>query len=175
MMIIFRSALSCLAASILVGCATSVNVAKREDLFSAQRDRKECYTYDTLSQNMARNAPASVGLGIIGGIFPPLWLLTAVAAGASAAADVAALPVRCGLTAEDAVKEAWAASHYQKTTSMWWQKGGPLSISAKYVEPVGEDCSTHELTILRNDDGISKKFSEFLKVCRDSEGLAVLQ
>lgn len=149
------------------GCASTV--AKRDDLFSENKDRKECYTYDTLDRNLARNAPASVGLGIIGGLFPPLFVITAIAAGTSGVADEAALPSKCGLTFDEAVREATSVSFYERATAIWKQKVGNASIAVKYLGG-DNDCSNHRVTLIRQDGQERKRFVEEIEVCRNEQG-----
>jgi hypothetical protein len=152
----------------LSGCAAPL--VKQEALFHNIPDRKECYAYDTSARANARNLPTSVGLGILGGLFPPLLIFTAIAAGASAAADLAALPTKCGLTFSEAVKEAWTVSHYEKTTAIWRQKGGGSMILAKHSDDAG-DCTKHEVTMTRWEAEDRKQAIIRLTVCRNEQGV----
>ena len=159
----------------LSGCATTANtVGAQSELFSNSADRKECYSYDTQGRNMARNMPTAVGLGILGGLFPPLMIITAVASGLSAAADQAALPAKCGLTFDDAVKEAWTVSFYEKATALWTQKSGGGGIVASYID--GDDiCSTHDIKMWRKDGSKRKHHNQQVEICRDEMGEPALK
>lgn len=154
---------------VLNGCASTTTVSRQSDLFTDEPDRKGCYSYDTSARAMARTAPTSVGLGIVGGLFPPLMIATALASGAAAAADQAALPAKCGITFADAMKEAWTISYYEKTTAYWIQKRGMGAITASYVSG-DEECSTHDIVQTRGKDGAQKAFKQKVKICRNDQG-----
>lgn len=156
----------------LSGCATTV--ATKSDLFAASADRKECYSYDTQGRQMARNMPTAVGLGILGGLFPPLMIITALGAGASAAADQAALPSKCGLNFDDVVKEAWTVSFYEKARSIWIQKSGDAGVMASYLEGDNQ-CSNHELKMWRVDAGTRKDYVQKVQICRNEQGEPALK
>ena len=163
---------------ILTACATTVT--SKQELFVNDHDAKQknCYSYDTVERNMARGLPTSVGLGIVGGLFPPLMIIAALGAGASAAADQAALPVKCGLTLEEAVKEAQQSSFYEDATATWVQKDGLANIVVSPVQKNG-NCSVHKLSI-RRTLGVppyhtyNKSFTQNIEICKDEEGMPVV-
>lgn len=156
----------------IFGCATTVQ--KKEDLFTTVPDQKECYSYDTAGRSAARNTPTAVGMGILGGIFPPLLIFTSLAAGASAAADQAALPAKCGLTFNDAIKEAYSVSFYEKATAIWSQKSGSATIVVSYVDG-DEKCSNHKIVLRREESDLAKTFTETMRICKNSNGEPVIE
>jgi hypothetical protein len=163
---------------ILAACATPVTT--KQELFVNDHDarQKNCYSYDTVERSMARGLPTSVGLGIVGGLFPPLMIIAALGAGASAAADQAALPVKCGLTLEEAVKGAQDSSFYENATATWVQKDGLATIVVSPVQKNG-NCSVHKVLIHRTlgvppYDTHSKNFTQNIEICKDEEGVPVV-
>lgn len=168
-----------LSLCLLSACATTVT--NKHELFANDHDasQKNCYSYDTVGRSMARSMPTSIGLGIVGGLFPPLMIIAALGAGASAAAGQAALPVKCGLTLDEAVKEAQDSSFYEDATATWVQKDGRASIR---VEPlsisIGGECSMHRVIISRTSGGVheqkTKNFTQDIEICKNEDAMAVV-
>jgi hypothetical protein len=161
-----------LSALLLAGCATAVS-NRNELIGNIDLTRKDCYTYDTVGRGMARNMPSTAALGLLGGLFPPLAIVTALAAGGLSAADQASLPAKCGITYEEARKSAIDVAYYEKATATWSRKDGKQHIVAKYVS--GEDCAMIDVAEIMDGDGNSgKKYKEQLQVCRNENGEAAI-
>lgn len=157
-----------LCATLIAGCATTV--ASQAELFATTQDRKECYSYDTQTQSIGRNMPRSIALGVVGGLFPPLMIITALSNAASSIADQASLPSKCGITFDQATKEAWTASFYANTTSIWNQKTNKGGITVVQLTELENGCSNHEISIWRIDGDIRKTFKQTVRICRAEDG-----
>lgn len=168
--------ISILLIFLITGCAT--RVAVKQDLMPpAEFAEKECYSYDTTARNMARNLPHSVGLGILGGLFLPLLVITLPAEMALQAADQAGLPIKCALTIDDAIKEAWTVSFFEETTAIWKQKKDEdaITIMAKPVGIKNGKCSIHNIDINKGVKGTpGKTYSYNAEICKDENGIPQL-
>ena len=153
----------------LTGCSTTVH--NRSELFLSKPDVKQCYSYDTLEEQNARLMPTSIALGLVGGLLPPLMIVTIPAAAVIGAADEARLPTKCELSFDEAYKEAWMFSHYERATAIWKQKIDGASIIAFYANDEG-NCSKHKIKSMRKDGDKTKDYTEEIKVCRNTEGRA---
>ncbi len=156
----------------VAGCATSVK-GREEVLGQSDVQAKECYVFDTLGRSMGRNAPASVGLGILGGLFPPLMLLTAASSAALTAADKATLPAKCGLTFDEALQELAATSFNEDAITTAEQKAGGLwmQLQPKFGN---RRCAIHELTVINTTTSGKKKLVEKIEICKNEEGEPVV-
>lgn len=158
----------------LSGCATN-QVATKKELFEGSVDKKQCYVFDTVGRNNARNMPTSVATGILGGLFPPLMLLTAITAGASAAADAESMPSKCGLTFEDAIKQSTETSFYEKAAATFREKSGKTWGTVKYVKDESEDCSVHQSALYRETENGVKSLKSDFTVCRNENGEPIVK
>jgi len=156
------------------GCATT-EVASKKELFGESVDKKQCYVFDTMGRDNARNMPTTVTLGILGGLFPPLALITAAGAGASAAADAESLPSKCGLVFDDAVLQTTETSFYEKATATFRAKSGNIWGQVRHISDVDEDCSMHEAKFFRETAQGIKLMSQQITVCRNDDGVPVVK
>jgi len=165
--------------ALLSACTTKV--ASKQDLFStpAEYEKKECYAYDNTKKNMSRNLGPAVGIGIIGGLLGPFGLPFILAASAAnSTIDYTTLPVKCGLTVDEAVKEAWTMAYYEDSVSQWWQKGQGKSISIS-VDPITRngDCLLAKLLITNGGQhgDQNKTYENQIEICKNTDGSLFLK
>jgi len=164
---------------LLSACATKVT--SKRDLFNAPEEytKKECYAYDNTRKNMSRNLGPAVGIGIIGSLLGPLGLPFILAASlTNSTIDYTTLPVKCGLTSDDAAREAWTMAYYEDSVSQWWQKGTdkPISIAANPVIR-SFNCLLARLLIINDGHGTdqNKSYENRMEICKNSDGSLFLK
>lgn len=162
---------------LMLSACASVQVKSTQELFNTPEDyaKKECYAYDNTRKNMSRNIGPAIGIGIIGGLLGPFGIPFILAASAvSSTVDYTTLPVKCGLTIDEAAKEAWTMAYYEDSISQWWQKGlnNPYSISANPIAR-NSDCLLAALTVNKSgqNEERSKSYVNRMELCKNTEGI----
>ena len=160
------------AAALLAGCSTTV--ASKQAWHSktfVSTDGKYCYASANVAAENLQAAAIGTTTGIIGGLFPPLFIpmLVANVAVSEATADSAGNPHRvCGLTVDDAIKHAWNASYYSKGSFTMRRHDKRIIVESEHVNDLSGGCSTHKITL--TDAQTKHDYEEFVVVCKDTDG-----
>lgn len=161
----------------LSACAT-VDVSSRNQLLSRKDiSEKECYSYDTQKESIARYIKTALPLGIVSLMLGPIGpIVSGVGNGIAMQVDSKMLPTRCGLTVDEAIREASTMAFMKDSTAIWRQlrAGGSLTLKATPLYPRGA-CSVQSLEITKEPRGEqSKRYSERIEVCKDKNGTPVI-
>ena len=168
----------------IVSCATMLN-SKQELLSVEELQIKECYSYDTTKRNTSRNMGSSAALGLVGGLFPILLPVTLSAAIVVGAADQASLPVKCGLTVDDAIKEAYTLSFFENSMSVLIQKMDEgVKIFSTPELKLNKGCSIYKIELIKgvkkqnkyNDEDVMiyNKYLYNIELCKDENGAPIV-
>lgn len=161
----------------LSACAT-VDVSSRNQLLSRKDlSEKECYSYDTQKESIARYIKTALPLGIVSLMLGPMGpIVSGVGNGIAMQVDSKMLPTKCGLTVDEAIREASTTAFMKDSTAIWRQlrEGGSLTLKATPLYPRGT-CSVQSLEITKEPRGQqSQRFSERIEVCKDKNGTPVI-
>ena len=168
----------------IVSCATMVG--SKQDLLSIDELQiKECYSYDTRKRNTSRNMGSSAALGLVGGLFPILLPVTLSAAIVVSAADQSSLPIKCGLTVDDAIKEAYILSYFEDSVAVLIQKREEgIKVFSTPELKLDKGCSIHKIEIVKGikkqnkysgeDTMVYEKHVYNIELCKDENGAPII-
>lgn len=174
-----------ITASLLIlsfsGCATvqTVTVPTRHELLSKKElTEKDCYTYDTQKNRLTRNLKTALPLGIISFLMGPIGPFVAgIGGGVAMQAEQTMLPTKCGLTIDDAERQAVVMAFNEDTPVVWYRVKDESKLALR-ATPTGENgqCSLQSLEITRTaDNGPTRMFSRTVEVCKNKNGDLVLE